>query len=101
MALAALGASISVTCQVYADYYDIPIEGISIALSGELDARGCFDLDPQVRAGFDEVEAMMTLRGSASQKDLDRLPARIERSCPVLDMSQNATPALLHVKSGG
>ena len=100
VALAALGASISVTCQAYADYYGIPIEGISIALSGELDTRGFFDLDPEVRAGFGEIEVTMTLSGTASQNDLDRLLAQIERSCPVLDMIRNATSVSLHVRSG-
>lgn len=100
VALAALGASISVTCQAYADYYGIPIEGISIALGGELDTRGFFDLDPDIRAGFGEIEVTLTLGGSASQHDLDRLLAQIERSCPVLDMIRNATPVSLHVESG-
>ena len=100
VALAALGASISVTCQAYADYYGIPIDGISIALSGELDTRGFFGLEPEVRAGFGEIEVTMTLGGTASQNDLDRLLAQIERSCPVLDMIRNATSVSLHVNSG-
>ena len=101
VALAALGASVSVTCQAYADYYGIPIDGISIALSGELDTRGFFDLDPDVRAGFSDVEVTMTLGGTASPNDLDRLLTQIERSCPVLDMIRNTDSVSVHGQSNG
>ena len=101
VALPALGASISVTCQAYADYYGIPIKGISIMLSGEMDTRGFFDLDPEIRAGIGEFEVTMTLGGTAGQHDLNGLFAQIERSRPVLDMIRNATSVSRHVESGG
>src|SRR5262245_3319565 len=43
VAMAALGASLEVTCRVYADYMDIPIRAITTEVKGNLDLRGFLD----------------------------------------------------------
>ena len=93
--LGALGASIEVTCRVYAEYLGIPLEGVSVHLAGNLDIRGFFDTDPKVRSGFDRIEAKVRIKSAASNADIARLLARVERCCPVLETIRNGTPVRL------
>ena len=95
--LGALGASLEVTTRVYAAYLGIPLEGVSVELAGNLDIRGFFDTDPAVRSGFDAIEAKIRIKSSASEADVARLLAKVERCCPVLETIRNGTPARLNV----
>jgi len=90
--LAALGASIEVTTRVYAEYLGIPLRGVAVELSGNLDIRGFFDTDPTVRSGFDRIEAKIRIDSPASEADLARLLEKVNRCCPVLETIRNGTP---------
>ena len=48
--LAALAACHEVTYRLYADAMDIPLEEVSVSVTGYSDARGFFGLDDSVRA---------------------------------------------------
>lgn len=89
--LAALGASIEVTCRVYAAYLGIALDRVSVQLSGNLDTRGFFDTDPRVRSGFDHIDARIRIDSPAGAADVKRLLDRIERCCPVLDTIRGGT----------
>ena len=93
--LAALGASIEVTTRVYAAYLGIPLQSVAVELSGNLDIRGFFDTNPAVRSGFDAIEAKVKVESSASPAEIERLLAKVDRCCPVLETLRNGTPLRL------
>lgn len=99
IALACLASSISVTLQVYAAFEAIPINDIHIKVSGVLDTRGFFDLDPSIRSGFTNINAEMTIDSPAGDEDVTRLMNQVERSCPILDMMREPTPVTIKLTS--
>lgn len=92
VALAALGSCHEITYRMCADELDIPLDGVSVKLVGNIDFQGFFGVGGTVRPGFGDVDVEVTLDSSASQEDLDRLRQIVEGRCPVLDMFRNATP---------
>lgn len=97
-ALAALGASMEVTLRCWAEYLGIPVNSISVALSGALDSRGFFGTDPAVRSGFGAVDAKIMIDSPAPAADLERLLDRVQKCCPVLDLFRAPTPVTVHLK---
>lgn len=90
--LAALGSCQEITYRLYADSLGIPLDGVSVKLTGEIDLRGFFNVDPSIRAGFQRIEAEVTLDSPASEADLRRLKQIVDEHCPVLDILRNPTP---------
>lgn len=91
-ALAALGASMEVTLRCWAEYLRIPVESISVELSGALDSRGFFATDPSIRSGFGSLTAAISVDSPASAEQLEQLLARVQQCCPVLDLFRAPTP---------
>jgi len=83
--LAALAACHEVTYRLYADAMDIPLEEVSVSVTGYSDAKGFFDLDDNARAGFSHIRGQINIKSSASDDDLNRLKLAVNRHCPVLD----------------
>lgn len=90
--LAALGACQEITYRLYADTLGIPLDGVSVRLTGRIDLRGLFGVVDSVRPGFRDIEAEVTIDSPASADDIQRLKATVERHCPVLDMLRHVTP---------
>lgn len=102
VALAALGASMEVTLRCYAEALGVPVQSISVALSGALDARGFFGTDPSVRPGFGPISATVTVESSASPEQVQALIKQVNQCCPVLDVfrsPQTVNVSLNHVAS--
>ncbi len=91
-ALAALGSCHEITYRLCADELDIPLAGVSVKLSGNIDFQGFFGVSDDVRPGFGDVDVEVTLESDADQGDLERLKQIVEGRCPVLDLFRNATP---------
>ena len=83
--LAALAACHEVTYRLYADAMDIPLEEISVSVTGYSDARGFFGLDDSVRAGFSHITGEINVRSSATDTELEQLRQAVNCHCPVLD----------------
>jgi uncharacterized OsmC-like protein len=83
--LAALAACHEVTYRLYADALDIDLRNISVSVTGVSDARGFFDVEEGVAAGFSEVYGEINIESDASEADLERLREAVNRHCPVLD----------------
>lgn len=96
VALAGLGASIQVTLLCYASYLGIDVGDLKVALSGALDARGFFDIDPAAPVGFYHVDAHVTFTGQASPEELATLFAHVEKCCPVLAVFRQPMTVNLH-----
>jgi putative redox protein len=98
--LAALGSCQEITYRLYADALGIPLNGVSVRLTGTIDLRGFFNVDDVVRPGFQKIEAEVILDSSGSEADLARLKEVVDRHCPVLDILRNSTPIELSLRSG-
>ncbi|MBX2867654.1 MAG: OsmC family protein [Acidiferrobacterales bacterium] len=83
--LAALAACHEVTYRLYADAMEIDLQEIAVSVEGISDARGFFNLDDNIPAGFSEVIGTIDIVSSASDEDLERLRLAVNRHCPVLD----------------
>ena len=101
VALAGVAASISVTLQALAAMEDIAIDDVRIVISGTLDARGFFDLEPGIRAGFRRIDIELRVDSPAPSSALSALLKRVERACPVLDAVRDPTPVRLTMHHQG
>lgn len=90
--LAALGACQVITFQVWAGKLGIAVEEIDIVLTGELDLRGFFGLDPDVRPGFSSIDVAVQLTGPETPERYQELVDAVESHCPVLDSLGNLVP---------
>ena len=83
--LAALAACHEVTYRLYADAMSIDLQEIAVSATGVSDARGFFNVDKKIDAGFSEVFGEINIVSSASDDDIERLRQAVNRHCPVLD----------------
>lgn len=90
--LAALGACQVITFQVWADKLGIALDSVEIALEGDLDLRGFFGLDPDVRPGFETIRVAVTIAGPETKDRYAQLIDTVERHCPVLDNLSTTVP---------
>lgn len=97
--LAALGSCQEITYRLYADALGIPLNSVSVQLSGEIDLRGFFNVDPKVRPGFQRIDADVFIDSPAPETDIVRLKETVDRHCPVLDILRNPTPVELRLST--
>ena len=95
LVLAALASCQEITYRIYADSLGIPLDSVSVKVSGDLDLRGFLAVDEAVRPGFEAIRAEVSLDSPASEAELERLKATVNRFCPVLDILGKATPVSL------
>jgi putative redox protein len=98
--LAALGSCQEITYRLYADALGIPLNAVSIRLTGAIDLRGFFNVNQDVRPGYQTIEAEVILDSPASKEDIARLKDIGDRHCPVLDILRNPTPVQLSLRAG-
>ncbi len=90
----ALGAIIS--CQVvvyrlYAQQLGLAIDGLTVEAEGDLDVRGLFGLDPDVRPGFTDIRLKVNISGPETPEQYEQLGRLVETRCPVQDLFANLT----------
>lgn len=83
--LAALGSCQVITYQVWAGKLGLKVDTVDVKLSGDIDLRGFFGLDSNVRPGFDDITVDVTVTGPEAQEKYEELVQTVERHCPVLD----------------
>jgi putative redox protein len=99
----ALGALIS--CQVvvyrlYAHQLGIPFETIDIDAEGDLDVRGLFGADENVRPGFSAIRLTIRITGAGTAEQYEELRRVVDARCPVLDLFSNPTPVTAVIVAG-
>jgi putative redox protein len=98
-ALLALASCQEITYRLHADHLGIPLDSVAVSLEGDLDLRGFFGVDHDVRPGFREIRGTVTLQSPAPAADLERLRAHVDAHCPVLDLLSNETPLALTLQT--
>ena len=97
MLLAALGACQEITYRAYATALAIPLEAVSVRLTGNIDLRGFFGVNDAVRAGYQNIHGEVRITSSASAAELARLKSAVDQHCPVLDMLSTPVPVTLEL----
>lgn len=95
--LAALGSCQEITYRAYATALGIPLDSVSVELSGDIDLRGFFAVDKSVRVGFQNIRGTVNIESSASEADLQKLREVVDAHCPVLDILTNKVPVALNL----
>lgn len=91
----ALGALIScqvVTYRFWAARLGIRLDDVAVTAVGDLDVRGFFGLDDDVRPGFGDVRLEVRVTGPEPAERYAELHATVDEHCPVLDLLRNPTP---------
>ena len=96
-ALAALATCQEITYRLHADHLAIPIDSVAVTLEGDLDLRGFFAVDDDVRPGFVNIRGTVTIQSPAPVSELHRLKAHVDAHCPVFDLLSNSTPLELEL----
>ena len=97
-ALAALATCQEITYRLHADHLGIPLDSVSVTLEGDIDLRGFFAVDDDVRAGFERIWGTVKLESPAPYSELERLKAHVDAHCPVFDLLSNTTPLTLDLE---
>lgn len=96
--LAALGTCQEITYRAYATAMGIPLEGVSVAVEGDVDLRGFFGVSEDVRPGYQAIRATVNITSSASDEQLEQLRNMVNGHCPVLDIVSNPVPVAMDFK---
>lgn len=92
MLLEALAACAGVTLRAVATALEVPIEGGTVEVEGDLDFRGTLGVSKEVPVGFQAIRMNLKLDTVASQEQLDTLLKLTERYCVVLQTIRSAVP---------
>ncbi len=91
----ALGAFIAcqiVVYRLYAQNLGIAIDTIEATAEGDLDLRGLFGMDNNVRPGFSAIRLNIRVSGPETDVRYAELQTVVDANCPVLDLFANVTP---------
>jgi uncharacterized OsmC-like protein len=91
-ALASLGSCQVITYRFWAAHLGVTLDSVTVRVEGDLDLRGFFGVDDEVRAGFTAIRVEVTVAGPESAERYAELAAAVDAHCPVLDLFQNPVP---------
>ena len=101
LVLAGLATCQEITWRLHADRLGVPLKGVSVKAAGEIDLRGFFAVDNQVRPGFSQVTLDVTIDSDAPEAELQRLQKTVDDHCPVLDLLRATTPVSARLVKAG
>lgn len=90
--LASLLSCQVVTYRFWAERLGIQVDSLSATAEGDLDVRGFFGLDDNVRPGFQQNRVTVTVSGPDTDERYRELQEAVDAHCPVLDLTTGATP---------
>lgn len=96
--LAALAACHEVTYRLYADAMDIDLKDIAVSVTGVSDARGFFNVEEGIPAGFSEIYGDIKIESDASEEEIERLREAVNLHCPILDDLRRPVKVELAIK---
>ena len=99
-ALIALASCQAITYRFWAAHLGIALDGVEIAVEGDLDVNGFFGFDDGVRPGFTAIRIAVTPSGPEPPERYRELADAADAHCPVLDMLANPVPVERTVNAG-
>lgn len=91
LVLAALGTCQEIVYATYGRLLGVPIDSLSIRVTGDLDLRGFLGA-AEVPAGYRAVDFDVAIESPASPQEVARLVETVNRRCPVLDILRRGLP---------
>ncbi|HVM55123.1 MAG TPA: OsmC family protein [Acidimicrobiales bacterium] len=101
LVLAALGACQAITYRVWAAKLGIELESVEARVEGDVDLRGFFGLDEEIRPGFRAIRLFVTVDGPEPAARYEELVDAVNAHCPVLDIVGNPVPITAEVTIAG
>jgi uncharacterized OsmC-like protein len=92
LALVALASCQAITYRFWAEHLGIALDDVDVEVDADIDLRGFFGFDDDVRPGFGDIRVTVTPRGPESPERYEALTRAVDEHCPVLDLFANATP---------
>ncbi len=90
--LPALGACLTTTIGVCAAARKIRLTEIESSAEADMDVRGCFGVDPDVRNGCREIRLSFRVAGDANAEKLRALVEHAQKRSAVFDVLANGVP---------
>src|SRR3954471_2345016 len=81
-ALASLASCQAITYRFWAAKLGITLDGVEVAVEGDLDLHGFFGLDEHARAGFNGIQLDVTPIGPESTERYRELADAVDAHCP-------------------
>jgi uncharacterized OsmC-like protein len=98
--LHAIAACLTIAIVYTAAARKVQLTKVTSTVVGELDARGAFGLDADVRNGFERIAVSFHVEGDASQAKLREVVERARERSAVYDIVTNGVPVALDVTTG-
>ncbi len=90
--LAALGASLIQFYVIQSRLLEVPIEGVEVDVTGELDLTGVFRTLPDAIPGYSSIHFQTRLQSSADRDAIETLVSVVEATTPVMAAFRNPVP---------
>jgi uncharacterized OsmC-like protein len=90
--LLSLGACVATLGRIIALQRKIPIRGIGVSVSGDLDVSVLLGKGAESRAGFTGFIVTVDIDADLSREEKQKLVEEMDRRCPVTDNLRHATP---------
>lgn len=91
--LGAFAACQEIVIAAYAAVLDINVKRVSVNVDGNLDLSGFFNVDENVRPGFNEIAYTTTIESDETDEEKrNQLIYFAQNKCPVLDILQKPIP---------
>ena len=75
------------------------LTSVESELTGDLDARGAFGLDPEKRNGFEHIGVAFRVTGDAPEEKLREVVERARERSAVYDIVTNGVPIAMRVET--
>lgn len=85
MLLGALASCLVHTYLIHATLLNIPLDDVSIEISGTLDYKPVVGLPSSIRPAFSDIQYKATVESPADAATIEQLHASVEANCPVLN----------------
>ena len=90
--LMSLAGCLSITGHAVAHQNKLVLKKIDITIDGEMDPSGFMGLNPDVRAGFNNIRVNVQAQFvGATKKEIDQWLEETERRCPITDTIKSGT----------
>jgi uncharacterized OsmC-like protein len=99
-ALASLGSCQAITYRFWAEHLGVSLDTLTVRVEGDLDIRGFFGFDDDVRPGFTAVRVAVSVTGPETAQRYQELAAAVDEHCPVLDLFRNPVPVDRTITAG-
>lgn len=90
--LAALTSCVSIGIATQAAKRGVSLQDFDIEIGGDLDLRGYFGLDPEIRPGYTGIQYTVKVKSEADRAIIEDILRTAERTSPMLDNIRNGVP---------